>query len=153
MAGKKGYDYLKDRANVVKFARGRAPEIQLFQLPGDVKKQNELGRDLVEWARVETNNIIQQFANERHISLSKLLKLAQKNEYFGECLEIAKETICARHEQRLLDDRVYNHKMLNALNPILIEAEERKAAAKVQAAVETSYKIQKEEVRLTIKDT
>lgn len=152
MAGRKGYDYLKDRADVVRFARGRAPEIRLFQLPVEVDKQNQLGNDLIEWARVETNNVIQQFANERHISLQRLLKLAEKNDYFAQCLEIAKELICGRHEQKLLEDRGYQHKMLNVLNPLIIEAEEKKAAAKQQAATETSYTIRRDEATLIIKD-
>ena len=64
--------------------------------PTEEWEQNQLGVELLEWAQTDEARNIHDFATARHINPYKLNKLCARNEYFEDCMAIARSLIGSR---------------------------------------------------------
>lgn len=68
----------------------------LYRPPEDVEDQNSLADRLLEWAKCEDSRNIKVFFIHQGINPYRAGKLAETNEYFASCLQMAKVLIGAR---------------------------------------------------------
>lgn len=72
--------------------------------PIDHKEQNALGDELIAWAREEGSVAIEDFPLGKNISPKRFFGCAKYNEYFRECVEIARGLIGSRLFKGALSD-------------------------------------------------
>lgn len=68
----------------------------LSKPPKDEASQNKLGDALREWVKSEDVFAIEDFPISLSMSPNRFYKLAETNEYFADCLDIARKTIGSR---------------------------------------------------------
>lgn len=89
----------------------------LARPPKDTAAVINLGLDLLEWSFLPTAMRIEQFPIERGYTPSRFFKLAEINEDFAACLEIAKEQIGIRL-QLLAQNRQIDKEIMLKILPL-----------------------------------
>lgn len=69
---------------------------QLYRPPEALEEQNKLGTALLEWSKGDDARDIGIFAIKMGINPYRMKKLAETNEYFADCLQMAKYLIGSR---------------------------------------------------------
>jgi hypothetical protein len=111
-------------------ASARAEEIEKdkkrFFCSKDKDWQNQIGRDLMEWAETDEARLLDSFPLKRGYSPRRFYKMAESNEFFAECLEYAKARLGEKIEGKLKDNSVYLFKALPLYSTLWEDQEERK---------------------------
>jgi hypothetical protein len=119
----------KEHAEVVQSARLHDVEKRkLFFCSDDLKWQNEIGNNFMDWADMDTSLDLDSFPLSRRYSPSRFYRMRDNNPYFAECLEYARAKIGERISAKLQERPDYQMKMLPMYSTLWIEAEERKTA-------------------------
>jgi hypothetical protein len=77
-------------------ARGKPKFFGLQRAPTEEWEQNNLAKDLLDWAQTEEARDIQDFATSRNMSPYRFDRIKLKNDYFAECMEVARSLIGSR---------------------------------------------------------
>ncbi len=91
-------DLIDKRAHIVHKKKKKIREeiMAVRYPPKDDKEIEELGRELLKFARNPNNLEINTFATDRWYNPYRLWKLADTNEFFRDCLEMAKSIMSDR---------------------------------------------------------
>jgi len=128
--------YRKERMDLIKSARAQEEETKKhFFCSDDVKWQNEIANDLMDWADIDDSRLLDSFPLSRRLSPRRFYKMAEKNAYFAECLEYAKAKLGERMEIKIVDQPQYISKALPMYSTLWEMAEEKKKAEVDQANV------------------
>ncbi len=113
----------------------------LFRPPEDTKTQNELGDELLQWAMLPESRHVGLFAIFKGINPYKFRKLAESNEHFASCLDMAEYIIGSRlidGAQSRKEDGNVNMKLLPMYNrdyKQLIDDQKKSEAARIATQV------------------
>ena len=128
MVVKGKHKILNEVAAVVKSVR-ELPPTKLFHCSDDVKWQNQIGDDLMEWADKEDSRLLDSFPLSRRLAPEWFYKMAKKNPYFAQCLSYAKAKLGERMEDKIKDNPIHISKALPLYSTLWIEAEQKKQDA------------------------
>lgn len=96
------HDLIDNRAHIVYKSRKKKIDKIVGEIvavrypPKDPKEIEQLGRELVVFSCDEKNYDLNVFATDRWYSPYRLWKLAESNEFFAYCLEIARSKVASR---------------------------------------------------------
>lgn len=115
-----------DRSDIIarvtrerKEAEGTNPR-KLLKPSESLYEQNELADDMIEWSKLETSLVIEDYPLSKNISPYKFFKLALNNEYFDEALQFARAMIASRSYKKAVNREVDGSmvmKMMPLYNP------------------------------------
>lgn len=119
---------MQNQVELIQSARKETEHLKLYHCSDDVLWQNQIGRDLMEWAEKEDSRLLDDFPLSRRLAPQWFYRMALTNNYFAQCLQFAKAKLGTRMEHKVKNHPSYIAKALPMYSTLWIEAEDKKNA-------------------------